>query len=266
MASFYNDFSNTIVKGTGGKDYIQNYYGENVRIYGNSGNDTIKNSGERVTIYGGAGKDSVSSIGDNVRIYGGAGDDSIYNSSGDNVTLDGGAGNDFIYNSSGDSLKIYGGAGNDFILSFFDNITLTGGKGNDSITIASYYSKNNVVKYAKGDGNDTITGFNSDDTLHITKGSYKVSTKNNDVIVKVSTGKIILKDAVGHEISIKDSKGKVTTKTYGSASSANLFEENNFATADSLSDIVAEKSVGAFENISTDKLTHENDLITYSEK
>ena len=94
-----------------------------------------------------------------------------------------------------------------------------------------------MINYASGDGKDTIEGFNSDDTLYITKGNYKVSTKNNDVIVKVGTGKIILKDAVGEQISIKDSKGKVTTKTYGSSSS-DLLAENNFVTADNLSEII----------------------------
>ncbi len=82
-------------------------------------------------------------------------------------------------------------------------MTISGGKGNDRFELL-FYPKNNLIQYASGDGNDTVDGFDSDDILHITKGSYEVSTKNNDVIVTVGKGKIILKDAVGEEISIKN--------------------------------------------------------------
>ena len=269
MASFYNDNSNTFVNGTKSKDYIQNYYGNNVTINSGAGNDTVKNFGEHVTILSGKGNDSVTSQGDSIKIYGGAGNDSIYNSYGENVTISGDSGNDFIY-SCGDNVKIDGGKGKDFIINYSEDVTLTGGKGNDTIIIASDYSKNNVIKYVSGDGNDTISGFNSDDTLHITKGSYKVKTSGNDVVVTVGKGKITLKDAKGQKISIKNSKGKVTTKTYGSSSSnvAELFAENNFATANNLSEIVKNNLTATdykVENQNFETLMKEN-LITFATK
>lgn len=97
--------------------------------------------------------------------------------------------------------------------------------------------------------------------MHITKGSYKTKVSGNDVIVTVSNGQITLKNAKGQQISIKNSDGKVTTKTYCSPSSA-LFEENNFATAGNLSDIVEKKAVGEFET-ETKTFKQEN-LITYA--
>ena len=70
--------------------------------------------------------------------------------------------------------------------------------------------------------------------------------------------------------SIQNSKGKVTTKTYGSASSALFAEENNFATNDNLSAITKNNLIPtALEKISStnfENLMQENNLITYSEK
>lgn len=180
-------------------------------------------------------------------------------SSAENITIDGGKGNDFI-TCYGLNVSINGGAGNDS-LTGGNYSTITGGKGNDVIDIS--LADEVVIKYASGDGKDTVENFDSDDVLHITKGSYSVSTNGDDVVVKVGKGSITLKDAAGQEISIKNSKGKVTTKTY-SVSSA-LFAENNFVTADNLSEIIAEKYVGEFEFNSPEKLTQEN-LIAYAAK
>ena len=159
------------------------------------------------------------------------------------------------------NVSINGGAGNDS-LTGGNYSTITGGKGNDVIDIS--LADEVVIKYASGDGKDTVENFDSDDVLHITKGSYSVSTSGDDVIVKVGKGSITLKDAAGQEISIKDSKGNVTTKTYGSSSS-DLFAENNFVTADNLYQIVENNSVGEFEFNSSEKISQEN-LITFAEK
>ncbi len=244
--------------GTG--EWIYTSY-KNATISGDKGNDTISNYNANASISGGSGNDKIYSYADKSKIYGNIGNDFIINGQywesekgGHNVKIYGGAGNDTITSHGKDSV-LKGGSGDDVIYNGFryyepwtafydyddenykgDNTTINGGIGNDTISLSSY-AVNNVINYASGDGKDTIEGFNSDDTLYITKGNYKVSTKNNDVIVKVGTGKIILKDAVGEQISIKDSKGKVTTKTYGSSSS-DLLAENNFVTADNLSEII----------------------------
>ena len=234
----YNDWK--IMKGTSGNDFLDNE-ANNVTVDGGKGNDYIINDGSYVTVLGGAGNDTVNSFGRNENISGGAGNDSIY--------------------SGGDNSTVLGGAGKDSIDCLGDNTVVIGGKGNDAIDLRYYGSF--TVNYASGDGKDTVKSFDSDDVLHITKGSYSVSTNGDDVVVKVGKGSITLKDAAGQEISIKNSKGKVTTKTY-SVSSA-LFAENNFVTADNLSEIIAEKYVGEFEFNSPEKLTQEN-LIAYAAK
>ena len=80
-----------------------------------------------------------------------------------------------------------------------------------------------------------------------------------------------LKYCKGKEITIIDSKGKVTTKTYGSSSAqtAELFAENNFATADNLSAIVKNNLTATDYKISAqnfENLTQKNNLITFAEK
>lgn len=281
------------ISGDDGDDHITNYKGYKGTISGGNGNDSIWNSGYEVTISGGNGNDwilnsegkevTISSgngndsiwnyNGDEVIISCGNGDDSIKNDFGDYVTISGDNGNDSI-SSSGNEVTISGGNGNDSIEnSGGKNVTISGGKGNDYISLNSWYmsSYENVIQYATGDGKDTVVGFHSDDTLQIMKGSYKVSTKNNDVIVKVGSGSITLKDAVGTEISIQDSKGNVTTKIYGSSSAqtAELFAENNFVTADNLSEIVKNDLTATDYKIETqnfENLTQKNNLIAFTDK
>ena len=266
----HNYGDNVTISGGAGNDSIDNPDGKNVKIYGGTGNDSIYSHGSDSTISGGKGDDNIqnSSDGKNVKIYGDAGNDIIYNM-GDNAIISGGAGNDLISNGYLLTATIYGGAGNDDILSYGSYSTISGGKGNDTIKFSSYYSSRNLIQYASGDGNDTIVYFNSDDTLHITKGSYKVKTSGNDVIVTVGKGKITLKNAVGQKISIKNSKGKVTTKTYGSSTSA-LLESNNFVTADTLDSITKNNlTPTALEKISStnfENLTTENNFVTYGDK
>ena len=135
----------------------------------------------------------------------------------------------------------------------------------------------NVYVYAKDDGNDVISSYISGglygDKIKITSGSIKKVSYSDygDVIFTIGSGTLTLKYCKGKEITIIDSKGKVTTKTYGSSSSqtAELFAENNFATADNLSAIVKNNltttdykiSVQNFEN-----LTQKNNLITFADK
>lgn len=261
--NIYNTNYNTIISGASGNDSIYNL-GNYVTINTGNGNDTVvmdSYGGTSGSAYSyvnvGMGDDLVKNYGPNTTIYGGTGNDSILNCD-THVTIDGGEGDDTI-NSS---YRVYDN---------IDYVTISGGKGNDQISLGSY-SYNNVIQYASGDGNDTIYGFNYDDTLHIKKGNYKTSVSGNDVIVTVGKGSITLKNARYTSISIKNSKGKVTTKYYGSSSSqtAELFAENNFVTADNLSEIVKNNlSPTSLEKISGtnfENLMSENNLITYSEK
>jgi Ca2+-binding RTX toxin-like protein len=124
-------------------------------------------------INGNADPESIFDTADDDSISGLGGDDSLYSGTG-NDTLDGGDGNDFIdiYGQgdhsitggagddvvvafAGGSETIDGGAGNDFILAFADSTThptlITGGDGQDSISI---YNSGTAVSIAGGAGSD----------------------------------------------------------------------------------------------------------------
>ena len=85
--------------------------------------------------------------------------------------------------------KLFGDAGND---------TLNGGKGNDTLTGGAGAD---VFVYATGDGNDVITDYTTQDKLRIT-GSYSTLTSGNDVVVKVGSGRMTLKNAKGVKLNI----------------------------------------------------------------
>ena len=247
--SIDNTKSKVTLAGSKNADTIGNS-GANVLITGKAGNDTISNYDKNVTINAGAGNDSIYNYyGSKTLIDGGAGSDTIH-SVGRNVTITGGAGNDSIKNNEYDVI-IDGGAGNDTI-STNGTVTITGGAGNDYISLSKSNNSINDIRYAAGDGFDTIRNFSSNDTLRITSGEYSASVSGSDVIVTVGTGSITLKDAKGKKISITDSKGDTVTKRY----SANLFENNN------LSEIVADKTVAEFENYKSDY--KQENLITFA--
>ena len=179
-----NDETNTVVKGTSKDDYIQNYgWSYNVTIAAGKGNDYIDNQAGQVSINAGDGNDSIYNVDNDSTILGGAGNDSIYNY-GANISINGGAGNDSVINRG------------------LDN-TITGGAGNDHISLEVV---GNLIKYASGDGKDTIFGFNESDTLTVSGGSYSTQASGSDVIVKVGKGSILLKDAKGKALNINDTK------------------------------------------------------------
>ena len=204
-SSWYNAFT---INAGAGDDTIE-WSGANILLYAGKGNDSVHIVGVGwsdpvagyLTVDGGAGNDSLS-IGTNFggisdyysSIHGGTGNDliRIY---GNYVTILGGAGNDSISNI-GDTVTINAGAGNDYIDNDGNEVIIDAGKENDIVSLSSYsyYSKNTLIQYTSGDGNDTIFNFNSDDTLQIGggTGSYFSKTSGNDVIVTVGEGKITL--------------------------------------------------------------------------
>ena len=276
---------NAKIDGGKGDDKISSS-GINAKIDGGTGDDTIENYGDYVSVDGGAGNDTISSYGINAKIDGGTGDDTI-SSSGINAKINGGAGNDYIraYNGSGVSgstvayyATLNGGKGNDTINAEAVNIitnggkgndwinvhradnTISGGKGNDSISLSSY-AKNSLVQYATGDGKDIVLGFDSDDTLQITKGKYSVKTKGDDVVVSVGKGSITLKGMAGEKLSITNAKGKTTKKTYGKAVSNNSvselwFDSENNIVQDDFESIIENKSDVAIEKFAGSEVTN----------
>ncbi|MBR6014265.1 MAG: calcium-binding protein [Selenomonadaceae bacterium] len=183
-----------------------------------------------------------------------------------NDTLTGGKGNDSLSGGNGND-KLIGNKGNDTLIGGAGNDTLTGGAGKD------------VFVYSKSSGNDVITDYKAgQDKIKITSGAItKATVKGKDVIFKVGTGTITVKNGKGKSITTINAKGKSTTKKYTStqtisANVSNLWfaEENNFVTSDNLSEITKnDLTPSSLEKISAtnyDNLTAENDFITYSDK
>ena len=184
--------------------------------------DMLRNCLFNVTINAGAGNDSITNFGSNVNINGGAGNDSVENWNGSSVSITGGKGNDSIILKYGSNITVDGGTGDDSIFSEVNNVTLSSGKGNDLVSLAS---AGQLIKYASGDGKDTVYGFNETDTLTITGGSYSTQTSGNDVIVTVGKGKILLVGAKGKNLNID----KTTTVKRITLTDTDDNFSNNFA-------------------------------------
>ena len=211
-----------------GNDYIDNT-GANTSINAGNGSDTVDNQGAKITIVGGKGDDYVDNYGKNVSINGGANNDEL-NNYGNKATILGDAGNDIIRNwgddnGYGSDVSISGGAGNDSIVNNGgEDVTISGGAGNDSIINSG---ANVVFNYAKGEGDDTISGFNETSTLSISGDNYSTAVSDSDIIVTVGEGKIILVGAASlASVNIDGEETfsnpvwtlKKTTATYGTSS------------------------------------------------
>ena len=217
--SILNTGSNVTIDALAGNDTIQNR-GSNVQIYAGAGNDSIDSWTNYVTVDAGAGNDSIWNSGYYVSINAGEDDDYIYDSYCYNSTINAGTGNDtvslagsgysystlnakiyagdgadFIYTSSNKNyITIDAGAGNDTIQNYGSYVTITPGAGNDTVYIAnsSGYGKNILYKYSAGDGNDTITGLDSNDTLQISGSSYTTTTSGYDLVFNVGNSSILV--------------------------------------------------------------------------
>ena len=209
-------------------------------------------------------RDYIQSYGRKVTINAGKGDDTIFaDESSLHSKINAGAGVDIIY-SYGDYSSINGGSGKDSIYANYSyKTTIKGGSGSDFISLGSYANQS-VIQYASGEDKDTVYGFGTDDTLQITSGSYSVKASGDDVIVTVDKGSVTLKDAAGQNITIVDSDGKSSTKTYSSNNIAELFAEDNFIDENNFSALVENKSVGAIQ--AEDKITVQENLITFADK
>lgn len=214
------------------KTYME-WIGEAVKIIlngsnviGTSGNDTLNIEDSNVIVNGDVGDDYIRIFGVNVELYGGKGSDTIFGKEGTHnnfincgseldyvvaydvsSTIYGGEGNDriIIVASEGNiegKNDVHGDEGNDFImLDGSDGNTVHGGKGDDIIVIQN--ADEQFIIYADGDGDDVIFGFDETDTLSISKGTFGTIENGNDLIVNVGSGKIILNDAVGKTLNIK---------------------------------------------------------------
>lgn len=266
--TIHSGTKNSSLNGGAGNDYIKIYFNASkTTVYGGAGNDTIRILAEESNskFYAGSGNDSIVGGGIKNSISGGDGNDYFYFYNNDaNLKVIGGAGKDTIYNASSKS-SLSGGAGNDYFVNYSDavNTTINGGTGNDTIT--NYSSSKNTYVYKKGDGNDVITGFNfGTDRIKITSGSItKKSYSGNDVILKIGTGSIKIKNGKGQKITVVDSNGKTKTYKVGSSSTTASVSKLWFANAESSS---GENTFGqtlsnitSSTNASVDLLNTEND-------
>ena len=152
-----------------------------IKIVGNSLNNSIIGGTNNDKIYGESGADS---------ILGGKGNDILYGGSGVD-TLDGGAGNDKLVGGSGND-QLYGGAGSD---------TLIGGAGADSLW---GNAGADVFIYNSGDGKDVIFGFDDTDTLTLDTIDFTTTYKNAELSIKLDDGTLTLKDFTAETFHIND--------------------------------------------------------------
>ena len=160
-----------VVMGEGGADYIAG--GDNSDyLFGGSGDDTIEGGAGADLIMGGSGDDILRGQGDTDIIRGGSGAD----------TIEGGAGADLLLGDSGDDSitggegadTIDGGQGADLIFGDAGDDTLTGGAGAD------------IFAFGPGDGNDTITDFNTDED-NINLSMFGADISYSDLTITATT-------------------------------------------------------------------------------
>ena len=231
-----------------------------------SSGKSIYNTTKNKTINGTSANDTISNTAGGVKIYASDGNDSIYSSvlssntiksSYGYVTIDGGAGNDTIY-SVDPYVSINGGAGNDTInTNGFSNITIKGGAGNDTINLSSIYS---IIQYSSGDGNDIINGYASTDTINISGSYYSTQASGSDVIIKVGSGKMTLKNARYETLNIKTSSRYFIEEHW-------FTEDKNFTSTskDDLNSILNDSS-SDYKLISTDYKFSIEDKFTQGNK
>ena len=224
--SIRSENDNVTIDSGDGHDFIANmgtvFAVKNVSVIGGSGNDSIVNSfADTSTIDSGNDDDYILNTTNSslTAIFAGSGDDSITNESNSHYsTLDGGEGADYFYISNSNFVSLNGGEGNDYItFNSAEWITITGGKGDDTISDISTNQINSyVIQYAESDGNDLITGFNTNATIQITSGNVDsiYADENDDVIIKVGSEFITVQDFAGQRLNVADSSNAVTTQAY----------------------------------------------------
>ncbi len=243
-----NTEAGILITGSPDNDSIINF-GDDVTIDSSSGNDTIYSGlddkkADRVSINAGAGDNVVSiqggsdsvtirtgdgnnligSTSPNNAIFSGAGNDSVvFYTGADNNTLETGDGDDVI-DAVGHNVKIDAGAGNDKIRTYRNayDITIKASTGDDDIILGGPVDTDhtNVVQYADGDGNDTISALTAADTLQITSGSISgASLVGNNIEISVGNGTITLVEANNININIVDADGVLNQTIFSGGSS-----------------------------------------------
>ena len=177
------------------------------KLYGSGIDDTINGKAGNDIIYGGNGDDIINGDAGNDKLFGQAGDDKLYGGTGNDM-LDGGLGDDYLDGGDGKD-TLYGGKGKDTLTGGKGDDYLSGDKGNDTLTGGA--GKDSFA-YAAGGGTDTVTDYTAgQDTLEITSGRIsKVTVSKKDLIYKIGSGTVTLKNAAGKAVTIQDMNGGYT--------------------------------------------------------
>ena len=254
---------NAIINGTSKNDTLTGTSADNM-MNGFAGNDILKGLAGNDILSGGKGKDTLDGGDGNDYILGGAGNDSILSGNGIDY-LNGEAGNDYLNGGKGNDI-LSGGKGKDTLDGGKGNDLLSGGEGNDTFTGGA--GKDIFVHIG---GKDVITDYEAKKDTVVIFDDYTAKVSGNDVIFTVAKNNTVtVKNGKGVNISIKNDMNGTTTTYNSSSSSSALLAEDNFVTADNLSEIVkTDLTPAEFEKISGTKfenLTAENNFVTFSDK
>jgi len=146
------------------------------KIYGDSGNDTIKGGSYNDDLYGGGENDTIYGGSGNDDLDGGAGVDTVYGGAG-NDTLEGGSDGDTLYGDDGTD-TLYGEAGIDTLFGGSDSDILRGGSDGDTL-----YGDDGADELYGDGGDDTLNGGAGDDALYGSTGDDTIDgDAGNDLI------------------------------------------------------------------------------------
>ena len=163
---------------------------------------------------------------------------------------------------SGKADEIYGGDGNDTIIGGRGGDSLQGGNGSD------------VFVYNSGDGKDVISNYEENDKIQI-KAKWTAKAVGKDVVFTVDKNNTItVENGAGKKITIVDSKGNETRKTYSKSVSMKMLadsywftnDDNNFSMNNQLDSIIKTSSELPSDFETSAALTKKNILLTYSKK
>ena len=175
-----------------GNDYVVGYSStDTVRIVGNTSYST-ETSGSDIVISIGEGEIVLENAAEEtINIIGGSSTDTAPpdTTPPDTTPSDDGT----IFNRNANSL-VSGTSGNDYIINGGSNVTINAGRGNDTIELSA---GGEVIRYADGDGNDTITGVNSNTRLVITGAAYSTQRSGSNTLVKVGNGQMLVRNYTG---------------------------------------------------------------------
>lgn len=183
------------------------------------------------------------------------------------VTVSGGA-FDFSFASDYSNASIIGSAAADSIAVAGSGISINAGNGDDYVDLLGS-AGGNTFYYATGNGNDVIANFSANDAIKITKGTPEVTKDSNDVVIKVGTGSIKLKNYSDESVTINGTAYTLVAEE--TADDNSLLRDDNFTTmTPQLSEIVkasaGNTALGDLDLNNATSLTQKNTVIAYSGK